>query len=108
VGYASPDSRTAANERITSYLREALLFAHVSESHGVFVLTVSNVSQVEQVAKWVRKQKGVKDANALLLQEAILNRNHYEDWRAPAKREIEKTPADFVEPLRRSQSRLTS
>jgi DNA-binding Lrp family transcriptional regulator len=90
VEYASPESRAAANERITSYLKEALIFAHPSGTYGRFALMVSSVSQVEQITKWVKRQDGVRGAEARVVQDVVLNRNHYMDWRLPIEQETRK------------------
>jgi DNA-binding Lrp family transcriptional regulator len=90
VEYASPESRNAANEQITSYLKEALIFAHPSGSYGRFALTVSSVSQVEHITKWVRRQAGVKGAEARVVQDVVLNRNHYRNWGFPTEWESRK------------------
>jgi len=36
------------------------------------------VSQVEQITTWVRQQNGVGDVHSEVLQDVILNQNHYE------------------------------
>jgi DNA-binding Lrp family transcriptional regulator len=80
VDYSSPEMRTEASARIRSNLRDELMFSDASKPHGYFALVVSNISRVEQIAKWVQQQKGVKDVHAEALQDVILNRIHYEHW----------------------------
>jgi DNA-binding Lrp family transcriptional regulator len=79
VDYSSPRSRAATNERIAPYLKEGLIFSDVHGPYGYFALMLTNVSQLELIANWVRQQEGVRDAQADVLQEVLLNRNHYED-----------------------------
>jgi len=90
VEYESPESRAAANERITSYLKDVLILAHPSGAYGRFALMVSSVSQVEQITRWVREQDGVKGAEARVVQDVVLNRDHYVNWRLPIGQETRK------------------
>lgn len=73
----SKSHRDGANQRIVSQIRDELVFSDVSESHGYFALNVSNASRVEQIARWVRQQEGVRQAHADVLQEVVLNRTYY-------------------------------
>jgi DNA-binding Lrp family transcriptional regulator len=90
VEYASSESRIAANERITSYLKDVLLTAPPSGSYGRFALTVGSASQVEQITKWVKQQDGVKGAEARVVQDVVLNRDYYMNWRLPIEQETRK------------------
>lgn len=80
VSYASSESMTRANERIVSYLKEGLVFSDSSGPYGYFALIVPNVSQVEQIAGWVRQQTEVSEVHAMVLQDVVLNRSFYERW----------------------------
>jgi DNA-binding Lrp family transcriptional regulator len=78
VDYSSPELKTAVNERILPYVKEWVVFSDTGGPFGYFALAVPNVSQVEQIARWVRRQEGVADSHADVLQDVLLNRNHYE------------------------------
>lgn len=82
VDYVPTESKTAANEIIVPYLKEGLVFCDLHGPYGYFALVVTNVSQVERIVRWVKQQKGVEDARADVLQDVLLNRNHYQDPRA--------------------------
>lgn len=78
VDYSSRESRAAANGAILSRIKENLVFSDVSGGHGYFALFVPNISHVEQIAEWVRRQNGVRDVHADALQEVVLNPKHYQ------------------------------
>jgi DNA-binding Lrp family transcriptional regulator len=78
VDYVSPESRAAVNERVSSQIREGLVFSDSSGPYGYFALVVPNVSHVEQIAKWVRQQEGVSEVHGSVLLDVVLNPNHYE------------------------------
>jgi len=78
VDYVSKESRSMANEQITAYVKEKLMFSGSIGPIGYFSLMVPNVSQVEQMVKWVKRQAGVREAQADVLQDVVLNRSHFE------------------------------
>jgi DNA-binding Lrp family transcriptional regulator len=80
VSYSSIETKTGANERIASYLKEGLVFYDGSGPYGYFAVIVPNVSQVERIAGWARQQAGVGEVHAAVLQDVVLNRSHYERW----------------------------
>ena len=84
VDYVSKESRPKVNERVASYVKEELMFSGRFGPIGYFSLMVQNVSKVEQITKWVKRQPGVREAQADVLQEVVLNRNHFEKGRIPA------------------------
>ncbi len=89
VDYASRETRSTVNERITSYIKEELMFSGRFGHKGYFSLMVPNVSQVEQIAKWVRRLEGVREAHADALQEVVLNRSHFERMPLPLMKKVE-------------------
>lgn len=88
VDYLSPQLRSRANERITSHIREELVFAGNSGPYGYFALIASNLSQMEQIGRWAKQQDGVREARVEALQDVMLNRIHYEEWRVPTRRVV--------------------
>jgi len=90
VGYTSPDSKPKANGRIASYVKEGLVFSDTKGPFGYFALVVTNVSQVPQILKWVQRQDGVKEAHVEVLQDVMLNRNHYLGRRLSGEKAMEK------------------
>lgn len=78
VDHVSQELRATANQRIMLHEREGLVFADTSGPYGYFALTATNVSQVEQIASWVRQQEGVGRVRTEVLQDVILNPRHYE------------------------------
>ncbi len=88
VEYVTKESRSTVNERITSYLKEELMFSGRFGPTGYFSLMVPNVSQAEQIAKWVRRQAGVRQAHANILQDVVLNRSHFERVPLPIMRDV--------------------
>jgi Lrp/AsnC family transcriptional regulator, regulator for asnA, asnC and gidA len=83
VDYVSKESRSTVNERITAYVKEELMFSGNFGPRGYFALMVPGVSQVEQITKWVKRQAGVREAQAEVLQDVFLNRGHFERERLP-------------------------
>jgi DNA-binding Lrp family transcriptional regulator len=86
VGYTSPGSKSSVNDLIVSHIKEKLVFSERAGPFGYFALIMPNISQVEQIAKWVKQQKGVRDAHSEVLLDVILNRKHYELQSVPASR----------------------
>lgn len=85
VEYDGGESRASVNHEIVLQIKESLVFSDSSAPYGYFGLVVPNVSHVEQITNWVNRLRGVRKAHAGLLQDVILNRNHYESWSMPAK-----------------------
>jgi DNA-binding Lrp family transcriptional regulator len=81
VDYASSDARTSVNEKIASHIGEGLVFSDVSGPYGYFAFVLPNVAQVENVTRWAGQLHGVRKTHVDLLQDVILNRNHYESKR---------------------------
>jgi DNA-binding Lrp family transcriptional regulator len=77
VFYGDAQRRAEVNGRISSDFRDELLFSQISGSHGYFALMVPNVSRVEQIEMWARQQDGVSEAHTEVLQDVVLNPNHY-------------------------------
>ncbi len=84
VEYSSTESKSTVNGRITSYVEQELMFSGRFGPTGYFSLMVPRVSQVEQIARWVKRQTGVRDAQADILQDVVLNRSHFERTRMPS------------------------
>jgi hypothetical protein len=61
-----------------SRVKENLVFSDTAGPFGYFALAVPNVVFVEQIAEWVRKQKGVKEVRSEALLDVVLNRSYYE------------------------------
>lgn len=78
VSYTSTESKSHINELILSQFKEELVFSERAGPLGYFALVFPNISQVEQIAKWVKRQNGVKDAHSEVLLDVELNRKHYE------------------------------
>jgi len=96
VDYASPESKTIANSRIMSHLREGLVFFDTRGSYGYFALVVTNVSQVEQIARWAKQQQGVGDVHTDVLQDVLLNRSHYGSRDSLTKYEVARERTETV------------
>ncbi len=84
VDYISKETRSTVTERIASYVGQELMFSGRFGPRGYFSLMIPSVSQVERIAGWVRRQAGVRDAQADILQDVVLNRSHFERLRLPA------------------------
>ena len=78
VEYASGESRASVNELITVHVKEELMFSGNFGPVGYFSLMVPNVARVEQIVGWVRRQAGVRHAQADVLQDVILNKSHFQ------------------------------
>jgi len=78
VEYESAESKAEVNKAVMSRAKENLVFSDTSGPLGYFALAVPNVVYVEQIAEWVRKQKGVKAVRSEALLDVVLNRNYYE------------------------------
>jgi len=88
VEYASPELKAEANSRILPYVKEGLVFSDIRGPFGYFAIVVTNVSQVEQITRWVRQQNGVGDVHSEVLQDVMLNQNHYGRQEILARPEI--------------------
>jgi DNA-binding Lrp family transcriptional regulator len=77
VEYASDGSRRHATTRIVSRLRNNLVFSDVKGPRGYFAVLVENLSQLDQLAEWSRKEEGVRGIQVGALQDVILNTKHY-------------------------------
>jgi hypothetical protein len=82
VDYVSRESRAEVNGPIVSRVKENLIFSDYTGPYGYFALAVPNLSQVELITRWVNQLEGVRDAHSDALQDVVLNRKHYERWRA--------------------------
>jgi len=78
VDYTSSESRSAVNSLLSSKLGDDIVFSGPSGKSGYFALLARNVSAVDQLAKWVGQQSGVKGARVSILQDVILSRTHYD------------------------------
>jgi DNA-binding Lrp family transcriptional regulator len=90
VDYSSRESRAAVNGLIMSRVKDNLVFSDNSGPFGYFALVVPNISQVEQITRWVKQQKSVREVHSDALQDVVLNRRHYEPWRRLVKLESEE------------------
>jgi len=81
VQYRHAESKARVNELLVPRLREGLVFSDTSGSQGYFALFVSNIAQMVQLAEWVSRQEGVLKVHTDVLQDVLLNRNHYESQR---------------------------
>jgi DNA-binding Lrp family transcriptional regulator len=77
VEYSSPKTKEAATSRIVSRIGRELVFSDVKGPHGYFAVFVENLSQLEQLAEWCRKDQGVKSIRVGALQDVILNTKRY-------------------------------
>jgi DNA-binding Lrp family transcriptional regulator len=80
VDYSSRESSATVNNLIVSRLKDNLVFSDNSGPFGYFALVVPNISQVEQITRWVKQQKSVREVHSDALQDVVLNRRHYEPW----------------------------
>ena len=76
--------RLSLDDPVRMYLKEELMFAGSIGPVGYFSLMLSNISQVEQAVKQVKKIVGVRNAQAYVLQDIVLNSRHFEKERLPA------------------------
>jgi DNA-binding Lrp family transcriptional regulator len=79
VEYSSSKSKRPATARIVSHIGKDLVFSDVKGPHGYFALLVGNLSQLEQLAEWCRKEEGVKGIRVGALQDVILNSKYYQN-----------------------------
>jgi DNA-binding Lrp family transcriptional regulator len=89
VSYGDAQRKAEVNGRISSDFMDELLFSQISGSHGYFALMVPNVSRVEQIERWARQQDGVSDAHTEVIQDVVLNPNHYRSRRLEFEREAQ-------------------
>ena len=99
VDYAS-SSKESVNEKISSRIREGLVFSNISGTYGYFALVVPNLAQVEQITHWANQLPGVRRAQADLLQDVILNRSHYELDVMPEGQIVKGEAVSLPEPVR--------
>lgn len=92
VSYGDAHRKAEVNERISSNFRGEIVFSQISESHGYFALMVPNVSSVEQIERWAKQQKGVSEAHTEVLQDVVLNPNHYRPQQLAVEREDRQRP----------------
>ena len=83
VEYESQRVKASANRLLATHIEQELIFSDTSGPVGYFALVVPNLSQMEHLTSWASRQEGVKDARVDALQDVVLNRNHYEEWRIP-------------------------
>lgn len=88
VDYVSNEMRPSVNQRIISRVKEQLMFSGRFGPTGYFSLMLPSVSQVEQITRWIKKQEGVREVQASILQDVILNRSHFESARVATSSEV--------------------
>jgi DNA-binding Lrp family transcriptional regulator len=81
IDYVSNDAKTSPNEKIATRIKERLIFSNLSGPYGYFALLVANVAEVDQIVSWVGQLSGIRNVQAELLQDVILNQRHYEGER---------------------------
>jgi DNA-binding Lrp family transcriptional regulator len=79
VEYSSSNHRGPANARIVSRIGKDLVFSDIKGPQGYFAVLVENLSQLEQLAEWCRKEEGVKGIRVGALQDVVLNTKYYQN-----------------------------
>lgn len=77
VEYSSIESKEAANAQIVARIGRYLVFSGITGMYGYFALFVENLSKLEQLGEWCRRQEGVGGIHVSALQDVILNPSHY-------------------------------
>lgn len=101
VSYVSGKPKAEVTERIASHISGELVFSQISGSRGYFALAVPNVSMVEGIGRWVKQQNGVSDVHTEVLQDVVLNPNHYRPQRLAVGREEGREPSPRVPKIAR-------
>jgi len=72
VLYENPEAMRKANGAIASHVDEYLMSAQLGDpEHLLFLLALTNISQVKEILDWVRRQPGVKNAFLDLVEERV-------------------------------------
>jgi DNA-binding Lrp family transcriptional regulator len=77
VEYSSMESKEAANAQIVARIGMNLVFSDITGLYGYFALFVENLSKLEQLGEWCRRQDGVGGIHISALQDVILNPKYY-------------------------------
>jgi DNA-binding Lrp family transcriptional regulator len=81
ISFGSDSPRADALGALASRLREEIVFSQASGSRAYFALAVPNVSMVEAIGEYARRQEGVVAAETQVLQEVDLSPSHYKSTR---------------------------
>jgi DNA-binding Lrp family transcriptional regulator len=73
VEYSATQSKETSNAHVVSKIGQDLVFSNIAGPYGYFALLVENLSQLEHLAEWCRKQEGVEGIRVNALQDVILN-----------------------------------
>jgi DNA-binding Lrp family transcriptional regulator len=88
VEYTSAEAKVRVNESITGHVKENLVFSDTAGPVGYFAVAVPTLVQVEEIAKWSRQLKGVKNVHSGAILDVALSRNYYE---RPSRLMVQKT-----------------
>lgn len=101
VSYVPKERKAEVNQKIISHIGEHLVFSQVSESHGYFALMVPNVSIVEAIEIRVRQLNFVSEVHTAVLQDVVLNANHYKSMQRAVRREAQIAQGQKVSTIAR-------
>ena len=95
VFYENPEAKTKANFAIASYVDPYLMSAQLyNPEHALFILVITNISQVKEILNWVKQQRGVKNAYLDLVEERV---ELYETFSQQLKRGLVQAKAEGTE-----------
>jgi uncharacterized delta-60 repeat protein len=72
VIYDSPEAKRNVNRRIGTHVDDYVLSAQLGDpEHTLFLILITNISQVNEILNWVKQQPGVKSAFLDLVEERV-------------------------------------
>ena len=77
VEYSSMESKEGANSQVVARIGRNLVFSNNAGLYGYFALFVENLSELEELGEWCKRQQGVGGIHVSALQDVILNPSYY-------------------------------
>jgi len=97
VFYESPEAKSKENGKIASHIDEFGLQGRWGDPHHMlFLLALTNISQVKKILNWVKQQPGVKNAYLDLVEERV---EQYEVFNQQLKRKLMEVRSAGLERL---------
>ena len=79
VFYDNPESRQEVNQRIMEHLDDQIAFSDLNDTgHGFFGVMVTNISRIQEILGWVKRQHGLESARLDILQDLTMFSALYE------------------------------
>jgi len=86
----SPEKKRAIDDLVVSEFERMVFRLTNSETHSVFTILCSNVSETKEILKWARAQEGVRLAKTDILED----QDSVHEWlEREVRRRIDKEPA---------------